>query len=301
MHTNTRKRIDLLQQFIEENVGGWFKQYGDNLTSVQVHKKVTKRKKKAYYAIAFHVVKKKRNKQLDKNEVIPATFFVPFPDGKIRQIKTDVLQTGEFRVHAAPLDAVRDLPTGETGSLGLFVHDGHGNAFAVTNFHVAAQHLLRNGILHYDAQTASRYDVGVAGFTGQLFKGVIDPKVDVAFVGLGPVAVNNILPDGVRINNTGIVPGPLNATLRGKPLRVYLRRYGSSKTKTVKSNAAPCNARFMQFIQFVTIDSCAVSGDSGGVVLLGNTVLGIIFGSDSYSTFIIPYYNIFDFLSFRII
>ncbi len=301
MHSNTRKRIDFLQQYIDGRVGEWFKQYGFNLTSVQVHKKITKRKKKPYYSIAFHVEKKKRKSQLEIREMIPSSFQVTFPDGKIRKIKTDVLQTGVFRLNAAPLDAVRDIRSGETGTLGLFVHDGHGNAFAVTNFHVAAQHLLSNGTLTYNAQTDPRYNVEVAGFTGRLYKGEVSNRIDVAFVGLGPAAVNNTLPDGVLINNNGIVNGPLTANLRGKPVQVYLRQYNGRLTKRVRANSAPCNARFMDFIEFVTVDSCADPGDSGGVVLLGNTVLGIIFGSNNHSTYIIPYFNIYDYLPFRII
>lgn len=301
MHTYTRKRIDHLQQYIEENVEDWFRQYGENLTSVQVHKKITKGKKKPYYAIAFHVVKKKRIKHLGESEMIPSKLSIQFPNGKIRQVKTDVLQTGQFRIHAAPLDTVRDISTGETGTLGLFVQNEYGASFAVTNFYVAAQNLLRNDILDYDANTDSRYDVEVAGIAGLLYKGRVDSKVDVAFVEIEHANVNNNLPDGIVINNDEFVPGPFTAALRHKQLNVYLRQYGGSLTKSVLSNAAPCNSRFMQFIQFVTVESCADDGDSGGVVLLGNTVLGIIFGSNKHSTYIIPYFNIFDFVPFRII
>ncbi|OMP74705.1 hypothetical protein [[Flexibacter] sp. ATCC 35208] len=301
MHTQTRNKIHFLETYIEEHASDWFKQYGQNLTSVQVHKKITKRQKKNYYAIAFHVVKKKRPSQLDENEIIPADFLIEFPDGKTRRVKTDVKQTGEFKFHAATLDEIRDLPTGEKGTLGVFVTNNGTDIFAVTNFHVAAAGLLDHNKLEYDAHSDTRYDVGVAGFTGRLYKGEVTSRRDVAFVSLGPATVNNVLPDGIRIGRD-FLPGPFESRLRGKPVKAYLRRYRSGFVLPVLSDNAPCNTVYMQFFKLITVKRCSERGDSGGIVLApDNSVVGIILGGNKESTFIIPYYEIFKFLPFRII
>jgi len=302
MHTSTRNRIEFLQKHINKHAPLWFKKYGENLTSIQVHKKHTKRRKKNYYAIVFHVVQKKKINELDPKEIIPRYIDIRFPDRKIRKVRTDVKQTGEFRFHAAILDTVQDIPTGERGTLGFFVRDRLENIFAVTNYHVAARDLMRHKIYSYDAANGGpRYDVLVAGRKGELFKGLFDAQRDVAFVSLGPIAVNNRLPDGRVIDNRDFIHGPHGTSLRGQRVKICLRSYEGTLNVTVTDNSAPCHSRFMEFIDMITVKSCADNGDSGGVVLLNDQVLGIILGSDEDATYIVPYQKIYNFLSYPIL
>lgn len=304
MHPGTRKKIDFLQQYIRENAGTLYDKYGDNVTSIRVNKKTTKKKKKTFYAIVFHVIKKKREKQIHPSEIIPKSILIKFPDGKSRAVKTDVKQTGEFRFLSYILDRVHDPYADESGTLGLFLEDNRQNVFALTNYHVAAQHLIRQGIFEYDqTRNRARYDVQIGGFMHRLIRGRFDQELDVAFVGIGPgTTVSNALVDGTDIDTRNFVEGPLDARLRYRPAKVYLRSRGGPIGRQVTDNSAPLSCRAMQFVDMVTVKLCGDDGDSGGLVLANsNQVLGIIVGCDQESTYIIPYFKIHDFFPLQII
>jgi hypothetical protein len=304
MHSSTKKKIEFLQQYIRENAGTWYDQYGDNVTSIRVHKKTTKRKKKSFYSIVFHVIKKKPEKQILPSEIIPKSISIRFPDGKLRAVKTDIKQTGEFRFLSNLLDSVHDPRGGETGALGLFLQDNRGNVFALTNYHVAAQDLIQRGIFEYDpTRNPPRHDVQIGGFMHRLYKGKFDQEIDAAFIRMGPgTSISNALADGTNIDNRNFLEGPLDASLRNKPTKVYLRSRGDQIGRLVTDNSAPLSSRDMQFLDMVTVKLCGDNGDSGGLVLANsNQVLGIILGCDEDSTYIVPYYKIHDFFSLQII
>ena len=296
MHSHTRNKLAYLQKHINANASAWFQQYGSNLTSVQVQKKTTEKKIKRNYAIVFHVVKKKALEELSPSEVIPKSIQVKFPDNEILTLKTDVIETGKFQFHAQILDTVRDLQTGETGTLGLFVQDNHSNIYAITNYHVAADGLIKNHRLSFDVSLGDQSrDVGVAGFTGRLFKGKIDSEIDIAFIRLlSGAPVNNSF-DLTRIVQD-FVRGPFDGKLIHAPIKVFIRSKRSILPRIVINDEAPLNTGIMQFFELVSFPKAGIPGDSGGVVVNSkNQVLGIYVGSDPINSYCIPFYKVQDY------
>lgn len=304
MHTNTKNKIEFLQQHIKRNLSRWYKKYGENVTGVRVDKKRKEKKMKNYYSIVFNVVKKEKLKEIPPKKVIPQYINVPFKDGNVKKIKTDVRQTGEFKFHSKIMDTVSDSQNGNVGTLGLLLQDRRDNVFGLTNYHVAAEQLLQNRIFYYDVTKGDpRHDVEVGGRICRLQVGTFSPNLDVALIYLGSqLSVNNGLPDGSCVNNTTFIDGPLPVTVRNKIVSLYLSSRNGKISKPIEDNQAPLNHRLMRFIELVTVNRCSRGGDSGSLVLGDeNMVLGIVLGADDDFTYIVPYYKIFNFFPLNII
>ncbi len=304
MHTNTKNKIAFLQRHIKRHLTSWYKKYGENVTGIRVDKKRKGKKAKNYYSIVFNVVKKLNGNDLPAKQIIPKFFDINFPDGKRRKIKTDVRQTGEFNFHLRIMDPVRDEETGNPGALGLLLKDGRDNVYGLTNYHVAAEHLMQQQRFFYDVtQGDPRHDVSIGGSLGRLFKGTMEPELDVALVFLGSfISVSNALPDGRSVNNTGFIPGPIPPAARNSPVALYIPSRNGRFNRVIEDNEAPLNTRIMRFIELIMVKRCTRGGDSGSIVLAGNNlVLGIVLGADDEFTYIVPYYKIHKFFPLQII
>lgn len=304
MHTTTRNKIEHLQNYTKKNLSRWYKKYGENVTGIRVDKKRKGRKVMKYYSIVFNVVKKIDEDNLSKKHIIPKHIEVPLGKRKTIKIRTDVRQTGHFNFHSGIMDPISDLPNGNQGTLGLMLKDRRENIFALTNYHVAAESLLHNQIFLYDVTRGDpRHDVQVGGNVCRLHVGKFSTEIDAAYVFIGSnLSVNNVLPDGRRVNNQVFIDGPLPPTVRNKIVSLYLPSRGGRINKPIEDNQAPLNTRIIRFIELVTVAKCSRGGDSGSLVMGDNNmVLGIVLGADDDFTYIVPFYKIHDFFPLLIV
>lgn len=304
MHNTTKKRIEFLQSQIQKKTPSFYKKYGDNLSSIRVDKKRKGKKVKNYYSIVFNVVKKLKEKEIPKNQIIPKHIPLKFPNGKLIQIKTDVRQTGEFKFHLGPMDSVRDAQSNNPGTLALILKDNRENYFGLTNYHVAAEQLLQNGKFSYDVTRGDpRHDVFVGGNSCRLHVGAFEPNLDAAFVFLGSnLVVSNALPDGIRINTSTFIEGPISVSERGKIASLYLPSRAGRFNTPILENNIPLNHRLVRFTNLIAVRKCSRGGDSGSLVLLDrNILLGIIIGGDEVYSYIVPYFKIHSFFPLQII
>jgi len=298
MHTSTKNRIQLLQKFINRYLSRWYIKYGKNVTGVRVDKKRIGKKSQNYYSIVFNVVKKVKKKDLPKKQIIPKHFNVVIENNKKKKIKTDVRQTGEFKLHSGIMDVVRDGRNGNAGSLGLFLKDRSDNVFGLTNYHVAAETLFHRHIFSYDVTSGDpRHDVVVGESICRLHIGTFEPDLDAALIFLGSgINITNELPGGDYVNNSSFIDGPIPVTIRGKMVSLYLPSQGGRIDMHIEDHQAPLSYGPVEFKALVTVNRCSDGGDSGSLVLGNkNMVIGIVLGGDDDFTYIVPYYKIYDF------
>lgn len=300
----TRKKLDFLQKYINKSASLWFCKYGNQITGVWVDKKKIGRKTTRFYSIVFNVIQKKKEHDLNPKQIIPKSILVKFPDGQVKSIKTDVKQTGEIHFHIRIMDPVKDGPESTPGTLGLILRDNQQNFFGLTNYHVAAQELLGNNIRFYDAAAGHpRHDVNVGGIMGRLDYGGFNQDIDAAIVNISyATSLSNRLPDGTTVDNTDFVRGRLNASIRGKRVKLYLPSRGGRIILPIRAHEYPLNHRLVQFRELITVNRCTEGGDSGSIVVMENNyALGIVVAGDDHFTYIVPYYKIHNFFRLSIL
>jgi hypothetical protein len=308
MNTLTKNKIIFLQKYINLNYSKWFKNFNANVVGMRIDKKVVNNKKKNYYSIVFHVIEKVEEGKLEKKNILPKTIKIRFPDGEIKNIKTDVEETGRFRFHYKILDTIKDNTCNREGTLGLFLTDGR-DVFALTNYHVAAWDLMERGIFYYDTLSNDLPDsLSINEQNVNLQIGRFSKNIDAAFIKLGPVSainVSNNLADGTKIDNKNYVPGPISPKLVNNLVSVYTpSRHPNGYTVKVIDNSVCFNSLYKDhvFNGIIAIDLCTQEGDSGSIVISESCqMLGIIVGADDSYSYVIPYYLINNFKSLSII
>jgi len=303
---STNAKIEFLQQYMKEWHREWHKKDSKNIFGFRIGKKEKKGNDSRNYAIIFYVRKKKNNEDLKEKLKIPPYFIIEFPDSKIRKIETDVKERKSFKLQSGITSEVNSIYSNKFGTAGLFVTDRLNNVFMITNYHVVADRMIRNGQYYYRRpEDQNNYDVKVITspaneILGIFEEGIISHEVDVAFVRL-PIPVNskmNELPDDNRVSGKVNVR-PYPASFRGKNLVVYSYYNRNGRHGKLSDNSAVFYTRNpnIYFEDIIRISpKISKSGDSGGLVLTPKFgVLGILVGGDENSSYAIPFYKIEDF------
>ncbi|MCI9843624.1 serine protease [Flavobacterium pectinovorum] len=302
MILSTAKKVRFLQEYISEWAEKLIAPHRENISGIRIDKKFIKGNKQIQYAIVFQVVNKLNKIELKEGQIIPDYFNIFFPDGIERRIKTDIHQTGEFRFQSFIGSEIESAHSYEFGSMGLFVNDFFNNSYAVTNYHVAAKTLMNQGVFLYrnDNNTldVSIKDSDGSTLNGSFAIGRLNNDVDIAFISVAKTSnIVNRLPNGNLVNIPWGKEKTLNAS--GKLITIY-SFYNDGVSTTIKDtsmsiNNPSCNITINNLIQLKGV--VTQPGDSGGLVVDHiNSVVGIVVGADDYSSYIIPFYKIFEYL-----
>lgn len=305
-HLSNTAKIKFLQKHVRKWHQRWHKKHPENIVGFRIGKKTTNGITSRYYSIIFQVKKKKKDSQLDVTLIIPKFFTVKFPDGKKREIKTDVEQTGVFKFQVGITSEVDSIYSDDFGTAGLFVTDNSNRVFMLTNYHVVAERMIQDGRYYYKRPALQvKNDVRVltnpsAPITGRFEEGLVSKDIDAAFVELfmPPDPRMNLLPDQNKIR--GIVSvRPYPPSFIGKSLLVYSFFNRNGIQGTINNNSsivhtANPNVFFEDVLQITP--KITRGGDSGGIVVTPSfAVIGIIVGADNNYSYAIPFYKIDDF------
>lgn len=295
MHASTKNRIEFLQKYMVKYHKKWLNKHYDNIAGLRIDKK----NKKGNYSIVFQVKEKIEKTLLNKKNIIPPHYDIKFPDGIIKRIRTDVEQTGAFRFHLEICKKPLNNGNIEVGTIGVFVKYS-GNIFGITNYHVAGKDRMMNNEFFFNGADG---DISIDDEPEVFTEGIFSNEIDVAFIQLqNNVNASNILIDGTQIN--GFINGPLTSDANGTDVTVYSRINNSAGQGVINSNAVIFNTGFNNLTMKEIIQVSPLlsqHGDSGGPVLIGNSILGIIVGGDDFYTYVIPFFKIRNFKSLDIL
>lgn len=299
-------KLKFLRDYLNRWSNKWHAIHPQNISGFRIDKKMAGDIKTSRYSVVFQVVEKKTLKLLRKNLRIPVKLRIKFPDGKFRQVPTDVQETGRFELHSGICDEIDSNYSREFGTASLFVADDNNIVYALTNYHVAAQDMMFKGIYYYRlAVGATQPDISIKSPDGSLTPGLLNTGtishvVDIAFIQV-QMPVNpdiNILPNGQRVQGK-VAVRPIPGSFQGKPVVVYSHFNPGGINSTILNNSAPVytadpNIYFTEMIQLA--QRVTNGGDSGSIVCTpSNAVLGIIIGADSQYSYVLPFYRITDF------
>lgn len=308
----TGRKIKFLQQYSMKWHKKWHKKHPENIIGFKIGKKVKTGIESRSYAIIFNVRKKLPGKELEETVRIPPYFRIRFPDGKMRKIETDVQETGSFEFHSGITAEVTSRYSGtEYGSAGLFVKDGEGRVYMISNYHVVALNMMLRDCYYYlrpAAQTAIdvtiRYNTST--LAGRFEEGRLSPDLDVAFVEVfcGANPALNSLPDGNRILGK-VNTRPYATALVGREIIVYSFHNSHGKPGRISNNAYTLytGTKGIYFKELIQISPrITQGGDSGGIVLTPSfAIAGLIIGADNQYSYAIPFYKITDFKNVNIL
>ncbi|HRN49412.1 MAG TPA: trypsin-like peptidase domain-containing protein [Niabella sp.] len=278
----------------------WRKKHGDNVVGFRVGKKIEKGKEYREYSIIFQVKKKKNERYLKERELLPKFFSLKFPDGKIRMIKTDVIEAGAFKLQRGIGSKVKNPYDGAVGSLGVFVKDDNEIVYALTNFHVARWSKIdSDGLGSADREENDpKNDLEItlsngSKLYGTFITGKINRKVDVAFVEIdnGDLdKINNELPHVSRGNVLG------KSTIQKNNAVTVFGFRNSNRNATISDEKATLhtdekNIYFEEILQLHP--KVTQKGDSGGLVLNEfENAVGLIVGADKMYSYAIQFSEI---------
>ena len=295
MHNATKKKIEFLQGYMVKHHKKWFELHSDSIVGLRIDKK----NKKGRYSIIFQVKKKIGEDSLKKKNIIPKCYKIKFPDGITRMIATDVEQTGIFRFHLQTCKKPLNNGNIEVGTIGVFLKDSQ-NIYGLTNYHVVAGDRMANNDFFFNGNDNNIF---VEDQPESFVEGTFSNEIDVAFIQLNNhVNTSNTLIDGTTI--TGYVGGPITPQAIGTTIRIYSRINQQAFDRVMSNNAAIFDTGFNNIKMKDIIQSAqpiTKHGDSGGPVLIDNSILGIIVGSDDSYDYIIPFFKIRNFKPLEIL
>lgn len=282
----------------------------DNITGFRIGRKVTNGNISRNYSIIFQVVEKRDLNRLDKGGLIPEEFNIRFPDKKERIVKTDVEQTGEFKLHGGVGGEVTSSLSnpGSYGTAGLFVSDNGQRTLMITNYHVVAENLMKQCITYYrrpagntDKNVRLRLP-GMQIVPGIFDEGRIDNTIDVAFVEVpdAPDPDMNMLGNGIRVQGR-VTNQPIPDSFVGRGVYVFSNHHPQGISSVITSVTAAVGNSSVNFSDLLQIQKVTSGGDSGSLVVTPNYLaLAIIIGADDKYSYAIPFYQITNFKSFQI-
>lgn len=297
MHNRTLKKIEFLQNYLQDWYETWYAIHPGNITGFRIGKK----NEKGRYCVIFHVAKKIDLHKLKKRNIVPDFFEIKFPDGKTRRIKTDIEETGSSKFQFSICHKRLSNNTKVIGTVGVFVRDSNDNIYAITNYHVAAWNHMLNNQFEFNG---NENDVVVDNsIQSNLIFGLFSTEIDVAFVKVPNFSglSNNFL-SGNYIQSFAL--GPISPNAIGLDLKVYSRSKPTGISCTLKNNSAVFNTGFRNLLlkDVIMLDRVlTIGGDSGSAVMAQNTLIGIIIGADDKYSYAIPYFKINRFVSLDII
>lgn len=300
MHKKTQERVIFLQAYLKKRHKKLRLFDPENIVGLSIGKKQSKKETKNYYSIRFHVARKKKPKNIEENKIIPALIPVKFPDGKIKKIKTDVIERGRPSFHLSACKKRNKNGSFELGTVGVFLRDASGNFYGLTNYHVAAWDKMLKEEYYFEGDDT---DIFVDGNREDFVEGIFSDELDIAFIQLSDAGnFSNEMGDGTQI--TGYLDGPLSPNLIGKDVTIYSSRLQNGKQSTISNNATVWYPDFKGLSLEGVIEITpkrTIKGDSGGAVLIDEMLLGIVVGGDNHSTYAIPYFKIDNYKPLQII
>jgi hypothetical protein len=312
---STDAKIKFLQAHVKKWHERWYTKHPDNIVGFRIDKKKTAGVESRNYSIIFQVRRKKGLNRLAEEKLIPPYFRIKFPDGVVRQIKTDVEESGVLKLQAGITSEVKSRYSRKFGTAGLFVTDSDNRVYMLTNYHVVAEEMMRDEIYYYRRPASQNLnDVKITSPTNQVMgrfqEGVLDHDVDAAFVeiSLEPNAGMNTLPDQNQVKGR-ISIKPYPPSFKGKPVLVYsyYNRMGADAVISNNSVVLHTSNPNIYFVDLLEIrPQVTRGGDSGGAVLTPSfAILGIVVGGvdddQGGKTYVIPFYKIDDFKNIFII
>lgn len=314
MHSDTVRYLDYLNRYVCRMHNTWMDSFSD-VVGISVSNKHRRDVKKRYYAIVFHVRRKKGDVQPDR--LVPQWFDIEIPGRGVVRVPTDVVETGEFTLCTAkppitPGCTASNLLASASGSVGPLAVDEQGYYYVISNMHVLGKQYLNRG--HYDVivpESSQKPSVRLtnrsgfhidASFTRGTFGGALD--IALARIENDDICkVNNIIPGEGR--PTGILD--INSS---RYLGTKVNIYGSisrKKSSKIASSDAIVSMKLnnetislTNLIQFSP--ACCTSGDSGCPVFNpGLKILGIIIGRDAKFSYAIKIGKALEYLEVELV
>lgn len=308
----TAQKIKFLNENIETVFNMVRENHSENIVGIRIGHKKANGKLLRNFSFIFHVLKKENVIELAEKQLIPKVISIKFADGIIRQIKTDVEETGSFTLQSNIGDKITSKLSNDNsyGSAGVFVSDDGIRTMAITNYHVVAENLIANGQTYYRrSKNNNDLNVRLKDTTGNemfgLFEeGRIASDIDVAFVylpHLKPTALINRLANGQRIQGrVNINEVPLS--YKGKTVMIFSFHNPKGISTIITNTSARIDDGKIHFRELLQMKRVTNPGDSGAILLTPNyLVLGVIIGADNYYSYAIPFYKVERFKTFRII
>jgi hypothetical protein len=267
-----------LEGYIHERYQEWFRRDPDNIVGVHV----------TDLEIVFHVIKKRPAPELHPEQMLPEILTVDMPGGEQMLVPTAVRETGAFQFQLQPGNEIDNRTANEAGSLGPFLTDGT-HTYLITNFHVAAMHLMRAGQFFFNADNGDGPgELLINGQDYALKFGAFNPDVDLGLIEFGEnAAFNNILPDGNVISSDLVPTASLSA-----PFYTYSPSHPYGFTINVTADDMPFHTGFNNVVieHAMMADRFSIPGDSGSVVVDSSyRFAGILLGAENGNSFILPY------------
>lgn len=295
------EKIDAVKACITSNHKKWFQKFGTVVYAVSLGRKIKDNRQTKQLAVIFHAKQKVPHVNLTAGKTIPKTLEVKHGNASFL-ISTDVIVGGDFCFHNCVCDAVTDPDSNETGTVGLLLQKENNKVYALTNYHVAAKNFLLQNKFRYDGTENDAHKVIISGRKFDLFKGCFGGSLDAAYIDVtGFENRIKVFPDGRNLAGN-FTDADRTANLKGQTVIVYSRSNGQSHTAEITATPVHLRTNYALFQDLLTIERCTNNGDSGSLVVTEqDEVVGIIFGADNRSTYIIPYWACHDFFPLTII
>lgn len=314
MHSNTIRYLDYLNGYVRRMHSTWMDSFSD-VVGISVSNKHRRGVKRRYYAIVFHVHRKKDN--VPTSSLIPQWFEVKIPGRGSVKVPTDVVETGEFELCSAkppitPGSTASNLLASASGSAGPLAVDGRGKYYVISNMHVLGKQYLNRG--YYDVVVPEISQKPTVCFTNSsgfhidaLFtRGTFGGALDIAMARIENddiCKVMNIIPGEGR--PTGILDIDSSSYI-GTEVNIYGSISGKQSSKITCSDAIISlwlnnkKISLTNLIQFSP--ACSKSGDSGCPVFNPSLkILGIIVGRDKKFSYAIKIEKALKYLKVKLV
>lgn len=290
----TVKYLDHLKEYVDLHFDAWLEMY-DDVVGISISNKYRGEVKKRYYAIVFHVRRKRMN--VIAEQMIPSWFEISIPGRGLVSVPTDVVETGTFTLcrfnsPITPGCSTSNLISHASGSIGPLVKDDDGKYYVVSNMHVFGKQYLSNG--NYNVAIPLSLQISSVLLTNEdgdsieasFAKGILGGSLDIALARVSDEdvkKVKNIIPGEGKL--TGILDINTSRFIN-TPVRVHGSVSGKMSS-TISSSCAsisfPLNNRVLSLVNLIQLKPpCCRPGDSGCPVFdSGLKLVGLIIGRDA--------------------
>ncbi|MEI9911812.1 MAG: hypothetical protein WDO71_20505 [Bacteroidota bacterium] len=267
----------------------WRKEITKNIVGVHFGNKMKKSKEGSVLAIVFHV----KHKLEHPIKPIPKFVKVKMEDGKVKDIPTDVIQTGTTKLlslHMGDKAKSRETSMDDYGTAGLFMKKG-ANYYMCSNMHVLAPQFISRGSVQIP-EGSQRLNVRIYNSEDTAFAFLEKASFQSIDLAMAKIERPSLLTNKIR--SIGNISGEANigAIKRGERVSIYGATSGFMNGTIEKLNIAKYveyDGKETLIRNLIAIKCDATFGDSGSpVVLRGiNAVVGILVSMDDEYVYLI--------------
>ncbi|WP_156152367.1 hypothetical protein [Flammeovirga sp. OC4] len=286
--------LNLIDEALIENKEMWLKMYGaeDILAALKVKGELRQKVPCIQFIVAC------KSNQLD-TQIIPK--YITYQN---YNIPTDVVEKDGAGIDTSDIqvgDAVWRQGTTAKGTLGIKVYrdnaDGSKTDFLLSCYHVFCSSELSNGTKKYTSTSNSSIVAKINGNTTEIAKvveGELNTKLDAALSEINSnVSVDNHLKGFLGIPKYGIRLITNQEVIDETTVFTYGARTKKAISGTVISRVASPNIKLngkkVRFKNVIPVTKISVKGDSGAMVVDDKgKIIGIIFASDSKTSYVVP-------------